>query len=165
MTFTGFLATELGTGSELNNVLVSQQYRKEKKKRTLSDFTHKAYASRWCGSGSERTEELGQHHLPHMRGSSSELSPQSWSPSHRHSNGWQMELLHWNSPGPHVRSETFWDKIYVHQMHARETETGNGIWVNNVWKWPSKMLLTLILSPHFCAESSSPWGWVVDVWT
>ena len=41
--------------------------------------------------------------------------------------------------------------MYI-KMHVREAETGDGIWVNSVWKWPGKMLLRLIPSPHFCED-------------
>ena len=49
-----FFGNRTGDWLRAEQHLVSQQYRREKKKRTLSDFMRKAYASHWCVSGSER---------------------------------------------------------------------------------------------------------------
>lgn len=53
----------------------------------------------------ERGEAL-QHHSQHSSGFSSELSPQSSSPSHFQARGLHSVLLHWNSSRGHVRTAT-----------------------------------------------------------
>lgn len=51
-------------------------------------------------------EGSGQRHSQHSSGFSSELSPQSSSPSHFQARGLHRVLLHWNSSKGHVRTAT-----------------------------------------------------------